>query len=125
VAVGSVLIVDDNSAFRAVARALLESGGYRVVGEAGSAATAVTAITATRPDVVLLDICLPDRDGFTACRDLHAAAPTAVIVFCSVRSADEYGNLVSRSSAAGFLAKSQLSATALAAIVAGAGQVVD
>jgi DNA-binding NarL/FixJ family response regulator len=118
-AVANVLIVDDNASFRAVARTLLESGGYRVVGEAGSAVAAVAVASATRPDVVLLDIGLPDRDGFTVCRELHAALPGTVIVFCSVRGAEEYRDAVDRSSAAGFLAKSRLSAAALAGIVAG------
>jgi DNA-binding NarL/FixJ family response regulator len=117
--VPSVLIVDDNAPFRNVARALLESGGYRVVGEAGTAASAVTVAARTRPDVVLLDIGLPDRDGFTVCRELHAALPATVIVFCSVRAAEEYREAVARSAAAGFLAKSHLSAVALAAVLAG------
>jgi DNA-binding NarL/FixJ family response regulator len=120
--VPSVLIVDDNAAFRNVARTLLESGGYRVIGEAGTAAAAVTMAAAIRPDVVLLDIGLPDQDGFTVCRELHAALPATVIVFCSVRSAEEYREAVARSAATGFLAKSQLSGGTLAAILAGQGE---
>lgn len=118
----SVLIVDDNAAFRDVARELLESGGYRVVGEAETAAAAIAVAAVVRPDVVLLDIGLPDRDGFTVCRELHATLPATRIVFCSVRSAGEYREAVARSAATGFLAKSQLSGLTLAAVLAGQGE---
>ncbi|GHH41538.1 response regulator [Lentzea cavernae] len=117
-AVDDVLIVDDNASFRAVARALLEQGRFRVVGEAGSIAAALTTAAATGPDVVLLDIGLPDRDGISACADLQAAVPRAAIVFCSVREAGQYEDAVRRSPAVGFLSKSQLSAEALATVLA-------
>ena len=117
--VDSVLIVDDNASFRAVARVLLEAGGFRVVGEADSIAAALTSAEVTRPDVVLLDIGLPDRDGVSACADVQAVVPMAAIVFCSVRDAGQYGDAVARSPAMGFLTKSQLSAEALAGVVAG------
>lgn len=117
--VDSVLIVDDNGSFRAVAGALLEAGGFQVVGEADSIAAALTCATTIQPAVVLLDIGLPDRDGVSACADVQAAFPTAAIVFCSVRGIDQYGDAVARSPAIGFLTKSQLSAEALARIVAG------
>lgn len=118
--VDSVLIVDDNGSFRALARVLLEAGGFRVVGEADSIAAALASAEAARPDVVLLDIGLPDRDGVSACADVQAVFPAAAIVFCSVRGLDQYGDAVARSPAVGFLTKSQLSAEALARIVAGA-----
>jgi DNA-binding NarL/FixJ family response regulator len=117
--VDSVLIVDDNASFRAVAKVLLEAGGFRVVGEADSIAAALTSAEVTRPDVVLLDIGLPDRDGVSACADVQAVVPMAAIVFCSVRDAGQYGDAVARSPAVGFLTKSQLSAEALAGMVAG------
>jgi DNA-binding NarL/FixJ family response regulator len=118
--VGGVLIVDDNAAFRSAARAVLEAGGYRVVAEVGTGAAAVRAAALLRPDVVLLDIGLPDQDGFTTCRQLHADQPDLVVVLCSIRDADEYGDAVESSSAAGFLSKSGLSAEALSRIVTSA-----
>lgn len=118
--VDSVLIVDDNASFRVVAKALLEAGGFRVVGEADSIAAALASAAVIRPDMVLLDIGLPDRDGVSACVDVQAVVPMAAIVFCSVRDAGQYGEAVARSPAVGFLTKSQLSAEALAGIVAGA-----
>ncbi len=118
VAVGRVFIVDDNAPFRAVARALLEGGGYQVVGDAATGAEALAGVPEADPDVVLLDVTLPDMDGFSVCRALHRAAPGVTVVFCSVRDAEHYGDAVERSSAAGFLPKSTLSAAALALIVA-------
>ena len=60
----SVLIVDDHPGFRAQVRRMLESEGYLVVGEAGDAASAVEAARALEPELALVDVCLPDEDGF-------------------------------------------------------------
>lgn len=109
-----MLIVDDNAPFRAAARAVLEGGGYRVVGEAGTGREGVAAAVLLRPDVVLLDVGLPDVDGFAVCREVTAAVPTAVVVLCSVREYDDVG---ARCGAAGFLAKSRLSPEALGEVV--------
>jgi DNA-binding NarL/FixJ family response regulator len=117
--VGRVLIVDDNAPFRSVARALLESGGYRVVGDAATGAEALAAVHRLGVDVVLLDIGLPDMDGFSVCTALSRTAPEVVVVFCSVRDADQYGDAVALSCAAGFLPKSALSAAALTAVLSG------
>jgi DNA-binding NarL/FixJ family response regulator len=110
-----VLIVDDNAPFRAAARALLENGGFVVAGLAESGAAAIEQAGAVHPDVVLLDIGLPDMDGFSVCRELRAAHPNAAVVFCSVRDAEHYGDAIARSSAVGFLAKSHLTAAGLLA----------
>ena len=60
----SILIVDDHPSFRAMARALLQSEGYTIVGEAVDGASALTAVRELHPEVVLLDVQLPDTDGF-------------------------------------------------------------
>ncbi|MBL7488144.1 response regulator transcription factor [Frankia sp. AgB1.9] len=119
VAVGRVFIVDDTAPFRTVARELLERGGYQVVGEATTGDEALAAVPAIGPDIVLLDIALPDLDGFSVCRALHRSAPDVTVVLCSVREAEHYGDAIAASSAAGFLPKSTLSAAALALVVAG------
>ena len=67
----TLLIVDDHAGFRSSARALLEADGRLVVvGEAGTGTEAVTAVHRLRPDIVLLDIALPDIDGFAVCESI-------------------------------------------------------
>jgi CheY-like chemotaxis protein len=68
----TVLIVDDHADFRALARSLLEAAGYEVVGEAHDGMSALAAARALRPGFVLLDIQLPDADGFAVCKRLGA-----------------------------------------------------
>jgi DNA-binding NarL/FixJ family response regulator len=111
-----VLIVDDHQPFRTVARELLESAGYVVTGEARDAAEALAAIAADSPDAVLLDVQLPDCDGFAVAEAL-AAADGPAIVLISSREADDYGPRVESSGARGFIPKSKLSATAFAALL--------
>jgi CheY-like chemotaxis protein len=109
-----VLIVDDNAEFRRLARSLLEHGGYAVVGEAGDGTSAVAACEALQPAIVLLDIQLPDMDGFQVA-DLLAAAPAApAIVLISSRDSRSYRRQLAVTRARGFIAKAELSAVALA-----------
>ena len=114
----TVLIVDDHADFRLVARALVEVGGFRVVGEAATGTEALEAAAELRPQVVLLDVHLPDFDGFTVCRELRGLDPGVKVVLCSVRAASDFGSRVEGCGACGFLAKSQLSTDALTRIVA-------
>lgn len=118
----SVLIVDDDPGYRAAVRLLLEADGDYAVSEAVSGSAAVTEIArGNRPDLVLLDLGLPGEDAFAVTRELNALAADVVIVLCSVREADEFGGRISRSPAAGFLAKAQLSAVALSRFTAADG----
>ena len=111
-----VLIVDDYEPFRAVARELLERAGYIVTGEAACAADALAAVEADAPDVVLLDVQLPDRDGFTVATALAAGKRPAVVLISS-RDADAYGRRVSLCGARGFISKSKLTAATFAALL--------
>jgi DNA-binding NarL/FixJ family response regulator len=111
-----VLIVDDYEPFRTVARELLEGAGYVVAGEAGTAAEALAAVDATAPDVVLLDVQLPDCDGFSVASALAGTGGPAVVLISS-RDAEDYGRRIAACGARGFISKSRLSATALAALV--------
>jgi DNA-binding NarL/FixJ family response regulator len=111
-----VLIVDDHEPFRAVARELLERAGYVVAGEAVDAAGAIAAVAADAPDAVLLDVQLPDRDGFWVARALTADGGPAVVLISS-RAAEDYGRRIETCGARGFIAKSRLSAAAFAALV--------
>ncbi|WP_309112698.1 response regulator [Saccharothrix sp.] len=113
----TALIVDDSAEFRAVARVLLEAGGYRVCAEAATGEDAVARAVRERPDVVLLDVGLPDRDGFDVCREVRRRVPDSVVVLCSVRDEECYGDAVARCGAAGFVAKAALTAEAVTAYV--------
>src|SRR5437763_6772896 len=92
----TVLIVDDHPSFRSTARALLEAEGYVVVGEADDGASAVAAASELRPDVVLLDVQLPDFDGFEVAQRLRSSSNGAVprIVLTSSRDGSDFGPLV-------------------------------
>jgi DNA-binding NarL/FixJ family response regulator len=114
----TVLIVDDHPSFRFSARALLEAEGFEVVGEAATAATALDMAGRLHPDVVLLDVQLPDGSGFDVCATLVAAnggAPEVVLV--SSRDACDYGDLIAASGARGFVPKAELSGEAVAGLL--------
>ena len=116
----TILIVDDHRGFRLQARALLEADGFAVVGEAEDAAGAVTAYGALRPQLVLLDIGLPDADGLSVARELLARSdgegpPTVVLT--SSRDAAAYGSRIAESGAAGFIPKDELSGARISALV--------
>lgn len=117
-----VLIVDDHASFRSIARRLLDASGFAVVGEAADGVTAISAARRLRPDVVLLDIQLPDIDGFAVAEAIAAEAIAAAtvpptvppaVVLVSSRSCADYGGRVGSSSALGFIAKSDLSGDAV------------
>ena len=112
-----VLIVDDHQPFRSIARELLEGAGYVIAGEAADAAGALAAVAADMPDAVLLDVQLPDNDGFSVARTLTAAGGP-VVVLISSREAEDYGGRIDACGARGFIPKSRLSAATFAALVA-------
>ncbi len=113
----SVLIVDDHEDYRASASALLEAEGFAVVGEAADAAAAIDSTERLRPDVVLLDIQLPDLDGFAVAERLAGAADPPAIVLISSREASAYGPRLESTRARGFIPKRHLSGEALAALL--------
>lgn len=113
----TVLIVDDHPAFRSMARALLDSEGFAVVGEAEDGASAIIAVDKLRPAIVLLDIQLPDLDGFEVAERLGAMVDAPVVVLVSTRTAAAYGARLETAAARGFIPKTSLSGAALAALV--------
>jgi CheY-like chemotaxis protein len=118
----TVLIVDDHPSFRASARRMLEGEGYEVVGDAADGAEALRAVRKLAPDVILLDVRLPDLDGFAVCRRITGAARGAgdngkpgapAVILISSREIDEWGAVVNDCGAIGFIPKAKLSARAM------------
>lgn len=112
-----MLIVDDHADFRAAARTLLEADGFVVIGEAATGGEAVIAAARLGPQVVLLDVQLPDEDGFSVAERLSTTSGSCAVVLVSSREASAYGPRVARSPARGFIPKHALSAGALASLV--------
>jgi DNA-binding NarL/FixJ family response regulator len=110
----TVLIVDDHPSFRASARRMLEADGYEVVGEADSGRSALAASVELHPELVLLDVRLPDLDGFEVARRLLAPdGPRPQIVLVSSHDSSDFGADVELSGVRGFVAKAELSAEAI------------
>ena len=115
----TVLIVDDHPSFRASARILLEAEGFDIIGEAADGASALEQIERLSPDVVLLDVQLPDTDGFQIAASLKAAGTAApAIILVSSRDGSDFGPLVARSGARGFVPKADLSGERVQALLA-------
>jgi DNA-binding NarL/FixJ family response regulator len=115
--VRTILIVDDDARFRAQARNLLAGDRFVVVGEAVDGASAITSARSLRPDVVLLDIGLPDMDGFAVAEALAIDASPPMIVLTSSRDARAYGRRLMNDHVVGFIPKEQISAAELHALV--------
>jgi DNA-binding NarL/FixJ family response regulator len=113
-----VLIVDDHPEFRALARTVLERGGFQVVGEVGDGQSAAAAVAEKRPDVVLLDVQLPDVNGFDVAEALSTCEGGPIVVMTSSRDAADFGSRLAQSRARGFIPKSKLTGAALAELVA-------
>jgi DNA-binding NarL/FixJ family response regulator len=114
----TVLIVDDHAAFRSAARALLEASGFEVVGDAVDGESALAAVRELRPAIVLLDVQLPDIDGFAVAERLAEIEEPPAVVLTSTRSAASLRWRLG-GSAWRFIPKSELSGEALAAALPG------
>jgi DNA-binding NarL/FixJ family response regulator len=115
----TLLIVDDDARFRRVARQLLEGEGFTVVGEAADGAGALSGVAALRPQVVLLDLQLPDVSGLQVARRITSAGGEGpAVVLTSTRDGTTFASLMSESGARGFVGKMELSGAALRRLVA-------
>jgi two-component system response regulator EvgA len=104
-----ILIVDDDRRFRGIAREVLEAEGFEVVGEADAGEAALEAVRELVPDVVLLDVQLPDVDGFEVAARISASGGPFVVMTSS-REESDFGAALHRSGARGFVPKDELSA---------------
>jgi DNA-binding NarL/FixJ family response regulator len=111
----TVLLVDDHPSFRACARAILEADGFEVIGEAEDGQGALKALGSLAPDVVLLDVQLPDMDGFAVLEQLGTGGPPVVLI--SSRDASDYDGMIRGSGARGFISKAELSGSAIRSLI--------
>jgi DNA-binding NarL/FixJ family response regulator len=112
----TVVIVDDHAPFRRLARRLLEADGLTVLGEAGDAASALRLTAQLDPDIVLVDVLLPDEDGFAVAAALAGARRSPVVILTSSRDAADFGVRLTQSRASGFVHKDDLSGESLLAL---------
>ena len=110
-----LLLVDDHAAFRDAARRVLAAAGFDVVADAADAAGALGLARRLHPDVVLVDVELPDGDGFQLAGRLVRLPRPPAVVLISGRPRADYGRLVERSGARGFIDKADLSGPRLRA----------
>ena len=115
--VRTILIVDDHPSFLAAARSLLATEGFDIVGVAMDGESAIRETLRSSPEIVLLDVTLPDMDGFEVASRLRAAGASSTVVFTSSRDESDFGSLIVDSGGAGFIAKADLSGEALRTVV--------
>ena len=108
-----VLIVDDHAPFRSIARQVLTADGFLIVGEAADGAEAIRACGELHPDLVLLDVQLPDIDGFAVATVLTTRMHPPTVVLVSSRSRTDYGSRIVDCRARGYIAKAELSGDAV------------
>jgi DNA-binding NarL/FixJ family response regulator len=112
-----VLIVDDHPSFRRLASQLVVAAGFAVVGEAADAASALDEAARLRPDVVLLDVVLPDRSGLAVAIELVASPDSPQVVLISSRSRSDFGESYEWPEGCSFLPKHELTVTRLRDVV--------
>ena len=113
----TILIVDDDPRFRTQAREVLEADGFVVIGEAVDGASGLEAAQTLRPEFVLLDIGLPDIEGFEVARTLAVHGPPPWVVLTSSRDARAYGRRLTNGHSLGFIPKERISGPAIRALV--------
>jgi DNA-binding NarL/FixJ family response regulator len=113
----TILIVDDDPRFRAQARDVLAADGFVVIGEAPDGASGLKAAQALKPDFVLLDIGLPDIEGFEVAQALSINGPPPLVVLTSSRDARAYGRRLTNGHFLGFVPKERISGPAIRALV--------
>ena len=113
-----VLIVDDHASFRRLATRMLHEAGFDVVGEAADAAEALNQAARLQPDVVLLDIVLPDATGLAVAQELAARPSPPRVILTSSRSRSDFGSSFDWPTGCDFVPKHELNGAGLAAMLA-------
>src|SRR5262249_52060419 len=116
---GTLVVVDDHARYRAAVAERLAAAGWRIVGEAATGATAIELVARLRPDVVLLDVVLPDMDGFAVADRLAAAGSASVVVLTSGHERGDFAGRVRAAPVRGFLPQEMISGPAPATLPAG------
>ena len=115
----SVLVVDDDATFRRIIAGVLADWGHVVIGEAGSVEEALARAAELRPDTALVDIGLPDGDGFALTRQLRAMHFSPRVVLISTDADGATGAAALRAGASGFVPKDELSGGAFRQLIEG------
>lgn len=113
----TVLVVDDNHGFREAVRQLLARGGFVVVAEAENGREGVRQAVAHRPEIAIVDVQLPDIDGFEVAEEIVGLGLDLQVILTSSLDGADLGSLVTNSPAAGFVPKAELSAAAIEALL--------
>lgn len=116
---GTLVVVDDHAVFRAAVSQRLVAAGWRIVGEAATGAAAIDLVARLAPQVVLLDVVLPDMDGFDVANQLAAVAAASAVILTSGHEQGDFAGRVRAAPVRGFLPKEMISGPALAALLAG------
>lgn len=98
---------------------MLETEGFPVVGEAADGASALAAAQALRPELVLLDVMLPDTTGFVVAQQLAGLSSPPKVILISSREATDFGDLLGHSRTLGFISKAELSGARVRTLLAG------
>jgi CheY-like chemotaxis protein len=114
-----IVIVDDDPSFLATVRVLLEAEGFSVVGEALTGLDGVAVATRLDPDIVLVDVNLPDIDGFEVVERLAVRDGAPPVVLTSSRAATDFGNLIEASRARAYITKADITGKTLAGFLHG------
>jgi DNA-binding NarL/FixJ family response regulator len=113
----SILVVDDDASVRGLVARIMRSWGHAVIGEAGSVAEALACADALHPDTVLVDIGLPDGDGFSLTRQLGARPWAMQVVIFSSDADRANAAAADRAGAIGFFPKDELSSPAMQRLI--------
>jgi two-component system chemotaxis response regulator CheY len=112
----TVLLCDDALFMRAMLRGIVSSGDYEVIGEAGDGRAAVELYVTLRPDVVIMDMVMPEMSGVDAVREIRAVDPMARIIMCSAMGQQQLVAEAHNAGASGFITKPFTAARVLEAL---------